>query len=307
MKTAQLELFHIGPPEQLALIPYVNPLAERFDRDFFATIPQLPGVYRMRGEASELLYVGKAKVLRTRVRSYARATPTNSSSKTLRLLQKVRAIEWEETSDERSALLRENALLRTHRPPFNVANTLSHTYAFIHLSDDDADSIGIHLGMTVDRNYPDVYGSFKGISLALRTFRALLRLLWLASNENATASDLPSILMNRRRLPIFSVAHPPDLNPTERRLAYRRLRQFFNGTASSLLREFAEIAKRKNLGEFGRALVAADIETLETFHASHAKRNYRVKREAGFTGHLIPQDTLDELFVLAKHDANAAP
>lgn len=300
MREPQLELFHIGPPEQLPLIPYRNPLAERFDSSFFAAIPTLPGIYRMRDERENLLYVGKAKNLRIRVRSYARAAPTSASPKVLRLLPKIRTIEWEEHPSEKEALLRENDLLRTHRPPFNVANTQSHTYSFFHLADDEAGTLRIHLGMTIDPAYADIYGAFKGVGLSLRTYRALVRLLWMEAHANPKAAHLPAILMNRRRLSEFSVPYAKDLSAIERRIAYRRLKQFFNGTASTLLRSFTALAKAKSLDTFSRSVIEADLETLKEFHASHAKRNYRVKRETEFKDHLIPQDRLDDLFVIAK-------
>ncbi len=299
MHDRQLELFHLGPPLQLALIPYRNPLADRFTREFFSDIPTVPGVYRMRGAGSELLYVGKAKNLRVRVRSYARAAPENASSKTLRLLAKIHEIEWDEKPTETAALLAENSLLREHRPPFNVANTLSHTYAFFHLRN-DAQGIEIHHGMSPNEAYPDIYGSFKGIGLSLRTFRALLRLLWTESRDHPALAELPPILLNRRRLTTFSVPYSPHLTELERRIAYRRLKQFFNGTASTLLNSFTRLAKRKCLTPFDRAVIEADLETLETFHSNQAKRNYRVKHKTGFADRIIPQNTLDDLFVLAR-------
>lgn len=299
MRETQLELFHLGPPEQLPLLPYENPLPGRFPSEFFSGIPTVPGVYRMRGERAELLYVGKAKNLRTRVRSYARAAPENASPKVLRLLQKIRTIEWETAADEKSALLRENALLRTHRPPFNVANNASHTYAFFHLSDESADEVRLHFGLVVDPAYPDVYGAFKGIGRALAAYRALLRLLSLSTLDEPNAAALPAILLNRRRLPTFAIPHPRDASPLERRLFYRRLRQFFNGTGATLLATFKKLGARKSLDTFTRALVELDLETLTEFHATHAKRNYRVKRETAFAERLIPQSRLDDLFVLA--------
>ncbi len=56
-------------PKQPWLLPYVNPLTERIDPEFFRALPREPGVYVMIGAANDVLYVGKAKDLRARLLS----------------------------------------------------------------------------------------------------------------------------------------------------------------------------------------------------------------------------------------------
>lgn len=298
-KNSQLELFHLGPPKQLPLFPYENPLSTRLGPSFFSALPTSAGVYRMRDEASRLLYVGKAKNLRNRLRSYTHAQPESASPKVLRLIEKIRDIEVEVLADERSALLRENALLRELKPPYNVANTASHTYSFFHLRR-EPEGIRIHLAMRADTaSYPDVYGAFKGLGLNLRTHRALLRLLWIRAEG---ADSLPAILTNRRKLSEFVVPFASDSgDETTERIEYRAVKQFFNGTAQTLIGSLERITKRKSLSPFHLSLVETDLETLREFHAKHAKRNYRLKRDLGVETPLIAQDRLDDLFVLARN------
>src|SRR6185437_16312195 len=125
------------PLKQEWLIRYRNPLLERMGWDFFRSVPKAPGVYRFygphAGEDEVLLYVGKAKNLRDRLASYRRATPDTVSRKVLWMLAHVRRIELETCASERAALLRENRLLRTLRPPYNVLNTSPENYVFIAL------------------------------------------------------------------------------------------------------------------------------------------------------------------------------
>lgn len=80
--------------------------------------PRSPGVYGFIGTDDALLYVGKAKQLRTRLLSYFRET--NPDAKAHYLVKRARAIVWEQTWDEFSALLRELELIRRWRPPNNV-------------------------------------------------------------------------------------------------------------------------------------------------------------------------------------------
>ena len=83
-----------------------------------AECPRRPGVYGMLDRAGKLLYVGKAKSLRARLLSYFR--PNSRDAKAGRILRHTRAVVWEFTPCEFSALLRELELIRRWRPRFNV-------------------------------------------------------------------------------------------------------------------------------------------------------------------------------------------
>src|SRR5205809_6003037 len=80
--------------------------------------PRLPGVYGMVDEGGELIYVGKAKCLRSRLLSYFR--PRSRDPKAGRILQHTRKLVWEYVPSEFAALLRELELIRRWRPRFNV-------------------------------------------------------------------------------------------------------------------------------------------------------------------------------------------
>jgi excinuclease ABC subunit C len=80
--------------------------------------PRLAGVYGMIDDRGRIIYIGKAKNLRSRLLSYFR---TNSRDpKAGRIIQHTRVLVWEQTGDEFAALLRELELIQTLRPRFNV-------------------------------------------------------------------------------------------------------------------------------------------------------------------------------------------
>jgi excinuclease ABC subunit C len=82
-----------------------------------------------------LLYVGKAKNLKSRVTSYFR--PSGLSKKTMALVAKIANIEVTVTSTERDALLLEHNLIKQHRPPYNILLKDDKSYPYIYLSSDD--------------------------------------------------------------------------------------------------------------------------------------------------------------------------
>ncbi|MEW6593885.1 MAG: excinuclease ABC subunit UvrC [Thermodesulfobacteriota bacterium] len=88
-------------------------------RDFLATVAEAPGVYLMRDAGGTVLYVGKAVNLRKRLASYARHSG-GDLSKTAMLLSRIRTIETILTRTEKEALILEAALIKQHRPKYNV-------------------------------------------------------------------------------------------------------------------------------------------------------------------------------------------
>lgn len=103
---------HVKPPQS-------TPAQRRALRDAVrADCTNRPGVYRMLGPTGAVLYVGQSRVLRTRLLSYFRAK--GRRNKAIRILRHAFRIEWEYTSTEFGALLRELRLIKQHRPHFNA-------------------------------------------------------------------------------------------------------------------------------------------------------------------------------------------
>jgi len=80
--------------------------------------PKIPGVYGMLDNRDQLIYVGKAKSLRSRLLSYFREN--SRDPKASRIIQQTKRLVWEQTGDEFAALLRELELIQRLRPKFNV-------------------------------------------------------------------------------------------------------------------------------------------------------------------------------------------
>jgi excinuclease ABC subunit C len=98
-------------------------------------IPTDPGVYLYRDETGEILYVGKAKSLRSRVKSYF--SSSDQPAKTRQLVSRIRSIDWIVVNNEVEALLLENKLVKQHWPKYNVNLKDAKTYAYISLTRED--------------------------------------------------------------------------------------------------------------------------------------------------------------------------
>ena len=100
------------------------------------TLPASPGVYLFHGEDGDVLYVGKAKSLRSRVRSYFQRGGDGRPG-IARLVGRVAEIETIVTRNEVEALHLEQNLVKRHRPPFNVRLRDDKSFPYIAVTIED--------------------------------------------------------------------------------------------------------------------------------------------------------------------------
>ena len=125
-------------------------------------IPKLPGVYRMLNKKGEILYVGKAKNLLNRLKSYV--SEKNHIIRTERMLSQTRKLEITTTSNESEALLLAN-LIKKHKPKFNILLRDDKSFPFIFIGNKDKwPQIKRHRGKTKEGFY---FGPFASAGLAL--------------------------------------------------------------------------------------------------------------------------------------------
>lgn len=175
-------------PMQQRFWPDAQPLVERLGREFFRHLPERPGVYQMRGAEERVLYVGKAKNLRHRLCSYRVANPERMARRTLRLLNLVEDIAWEECGDEAAALRREAELLVEIKPRFNRAGVWQGPKRFLAWR---CQPTGLELAvMELPETGWGIVGSFG--AQATQLLRALVRLLWCGLHPESGLAGMPA-------------------------------------------------------------------------------------------------------------------
>ncbi len=142
------------------------------------TLPARPGVYRMLDARGDVLYVGKARVLKSRVTSYTQVA--RLTKRLQRMVAQTRSMTIVTTRTEAEALLLEAQLIKRFRPPYNVLLRDDKSFPFILLREDHAFArVQKHRGARRARG--QYYGPFASAGSVTRTLNALQKLFLLRS------------------------------------------------------------------------------------------------------------------------------
>ncbi|WP_416325348.1 excinuclease ABC subunit UvrC [[Eubacterium] hominis] len=140
-------------------------------QDKLAILPALPGCYLMKNKDGDIIYVGKAKKLKNRVRQYFVGA---HDFKTTRLVSNIDDFEYIVTGSEKEALLLEINLIKKHTPPYNIMFMDDKTYPYLKLTKEKAPVLKV-VRNTKDKK-AEYFGPFPDSGAAWETVKLLNRL-----------------------------------------------------------------------------------------------------------------------------------
>ncbi len=126
--------------------------------------PTGPGLYFFKGSHGKVLYIGKAKNLRSRVAGYFQPSSDLTSSrgpKIVEMLSRVRAVDYLETANEVDAVLREARLIKDIRPPYNTELVDDKTFPYLEITTGE-DFAGVYLTRKPRSSGSRLFGPFTG-------------------------------------------------------------------------------------------------------------------------------------------------
>ncbi|MCZ7584314.1 MAG: excinuclease ABC subunit UvrC [Deltaproteobacteria bacterium] len=229
-------------------------------------LPTHPGVYLWKDAQGVVIYVGKAKNLRHRVRSYHQRVE-EKDIKTQLMVRRARDLDWIVTDSEKAALLLENTLIKKHRPPYNIRLRDDKNFLSIKLSTRDRFP-RLYLVRRIRRDGSIYYGPFSSAHAARATFNFLNRhfLLRECSDREFAARKRPCIRyqIGRSAGPCCDMVSKEDYDAI-----VRQVRLFFEGKGEDLIgaveRDMERLAEETRFEEAARKrdLVASLRRTLE--------------------------------------------
>ena len=150
--------------------------------------PERPGVYLMKDPRGTVLYVGKASVLRNRLRSYF-GSPTNLPNKIRRMLGHLHDFEYIVTDSEAEALILENTLIKRYKPRYNARLKDDKTYPYLKI-DLSEEFPRVYITRRVIKDGARYFGPFATAGTVRKTMDLVKRLFpYRSCTKNITGKD----------------------------------------------------------------------------------------------------------------------
>src|SRR5215210_3596254 len=233
-------------------------------------LPEQPGVYLYYNEAGDTLYVGKATVLRDRVRSYLGAQ--GMSPRIDALLDEAAGLEFIVTDSVVEALALENNLIKQRAPKYNILLRDDKTYPYLQLTTGEAYP-RVLVARSVERDGHFYAGPFMPASLARRTMSLTHKLFGMRSCNEAITGDRarPCLEFDIKRCAAPCVHEL--CSEDEYRIAVEHTRLFLEGRNDELLATLRDrMSEAARAEQFERAAQVRDaIRTIETLRARQQK------------------------------------
>ncbi len=231
-----------------------------------ALIPKLPGVYRMLNDKGDILYVGKAKNLPNRLKSYA--SEKNHIIRTERMLSQTRKLEITTTSNESEALLLEANLIKKYKPKFNILLRDDKSFPFIFIGNKDKWSqIRRHRGKKTKEGF--YFGPFASAGSANWTIKMIQKIFHLRVCDDSVFKnrERPCILYQIKRCSGPCVGY---VEKDEYRKTVDDAIEFVSGKSRKIQKSLSDqMEKASEDLDFEKALILRDrIKSLNIIQSS---------------------------------------
>ncbi|MGA0105276.1 MAG: excinuclease ABC subunit UvrC [Pelagibacteraceae bacterium] len=241
-------------------------LGKKIIKDKIPFIPKNPGVYKMLGAKKEILYIGKAKNIPNRLKSYV--SDTNLPIRTERMLSLTKFLETTTTSNESEALLLEANLIKKHKPRFNILlrDDKSFPYIFISHKDKWPQLTKLRGKKARDGYY---FGPFASTGSANWTIKILQKIFLLrVCDDNVFKNrDRPCILYQIKRCSAPCVGHIAE---KDYKTSVEDAVDFISGKSRKIQKNLSdEMEKASKELDFEKAAIARDrIKALSQIQSS---------------------------------------
>ena len=236
------------------------------------TLPPKTGCYLMKDEAEKILYIGKAKNLKTRVSSYFQKIA--QSPKTKHLVSHIREVDFILTETEAEAFILENNLIKKHTPKYNIFLKDDKSYPYVVVNAKEPYPRLEYRRRVVQREQKEVFGPFAHGSQVSEVLRILTKSFQLrdCTLREFNSRKEPCLLFQMKQ------CSAPCVGKIDEKTYLRDLQMavdFFKGKGEKSLKFLEEkMAQASHRQEFESALILRDsLEVLRSFLKSSQQKN----------------------------------
>ena len=213
-------------------------------------LPDLPGSYQMLDKEGNIIYVGKAKNLKNRVRSYFHGA---HNAKTTKLVSEICDFNYVITASELEAYVLEINLIKEYNPKYNIMLTDDKTYPYVALTNE------LHPRLIVTRNkrkkgYARYFGPYPNVKAARNTVDLLNRIYPLRKCYNIPNKECLYYHMKQCLAPCI------NKNNIDYSLYKNKIASFLNGNCDDVIKELTVEMEKASLNmEFEKAIEYRDL------------------------------------------------
>jgi excinuclease ABC subunit C len=255
-------------------------------------IPAEPGVYFMREVSGNILYIGKSKKLRSRVRSYFRDIH-NHSPRIALMVQQVAEIEFIVTDTEAEALALEANLIKQHQPHFNVLLKDDKKYPYVCITwSENYPRIFITRKRRIGKEKDRFYGPYVDTRLLRSTLATIKRVFPLRQRPRPLFKDRPCLNYDIGRCPgvCQSLIKPEDYHKIVQKVA-----MIFQGRTGELL-DILQAQMEKAAEDLHFELAATTRDRMKALNSLNAEQKVA-----------LPDDTISrDAIALASNEQNCS-
>lgn len=214
-------------------------------RDKLKLVPKKPGCYLMYNAKGEVIYVGKAKILANRLKSYFTGT---HDAKTTRMVMDIATFEYIITSSELEAFILELNLIKEHRPRYNIMLMDDKSYPYIYITDEEHPRI--MTTRTQKSSKGKLFGPYPNAYSAKETVELLNKVFPLRKCHHIPKKECLYYSMGQCLAPCIHKIEPADYDPY-----LQSITRILNGNDNELVELLEEKMNKaaENL-EFERAI-----------------------------------------------------
>ncbi|MBN2269535.1 MAG: UvrB/UvrC motif-containing protein [Sedimentisphaerales bacterium] len=227
-------------------------------------LPTVPGLYFMKGRADKVLYIGKAKNLRSRVAGYFQQSADLIASrgpKIAEMVTKVEAVDFLETDSEVDAMLQEARLIKDIRPPYNTELTDDKTFPYLEITARD-DFPGVYITRKPRASGSTLFGPFTGVKelrgvlvVLQKIFKFRTCTLSIAQDDHKRPFFRPCILYSIKQCTA----------PCAAKIDKTQYRKVVIGDLARFLRSKRSVIMRRLKKQMGQAAERLDYESAAMF------------------------------------------
>lgn len=246
-------------------------------------IPTNPGVYFFLGKKKEILYIGRATSLRSRINSYFSADIAKKRSTVIeKMVQEAIEVVWTKTDSVLEAMLLEVNLIRTHRPQYNTRSKDDKSYNHLVITNDAFPRILVIRGKDLLENkndavYQYIFGPFPNGTLFNDALKIIRKLFQYYDTRTSIDTEKNKMLKGKIDFNRQIGLYPETCTQSEYTQTIRHLRLFFEGKKTKIISDL-----EKQMMQYAKqeAFEKANVVKKKIFALKHIQDISLIKDES---------------------------